>query len=491
MNRRLRDLSLQLSPDSDVPLALQITRAVAQAIRNGRLRDGDALPGSRQMAEELGVHRNTVLAALKALESEGWVEARQGSGTFVRALPAELTPVPWGRLHAGDAKRPVDAGFDLPEGLDPITAPAQALLNLAEGLPDVRLAPAEALAKAYQRAIRLHGDELLQYGEPQGNRLLRESLADMLGKHRGMAVTADQIIVTRGSRMGLDLVGMALLRGGGAVAVEDPGHRGDWDTLARSAPGRLVPIPVDREGLDTEALERALATEPIALVHLSPTFQHPTGVTLSPGRRRHLRALAARHRLAILEQDAEWAYGYEERAEAPLAAEDPSGHVIHLGSLSRLLAPGVRLGYVVAPKALVERLARVRLRMDWQGDRVLEWAVGDLWRDGEVAAHLRKVRKLYRGRRDAFCGPLADLCGGRLRFEVPRGGLGVWAGLDTPQQAQAWWAACRAIGVAFHPPSHYAFEGSMGCGTRLGFAALDEAQALEAVRRLAAALRKG
>jgi GntR family transcriptional regulator/MocR family aminotransferase len=484
---RLRDLALSLDASLKEPLVLQITRTIATAIRNGRLKPGVALPGSRQLAEELGVHRNTVIAALKELEAEGWIESRQGSGTFVSERLPDLTPYRWGKVRK--ASTPAhQAGFDIPTNMNPITAPVVAVMNMVEGLPDVRQAPTEAMAKAYQRAIRLHGDELLQYGEPKGNLTFRRTLAAMLSERRGLVVDPEQILVTRGSRMGLDLVVLSLFQKGGVVAVEDPGNRAAWETIQQSAGATIRPIPVDAEGLDTDALEALCQKEKVGMLYLTPHHQYPTTVTLSPGRRMKLLELAQRHRMAILEDDYDYEYHYDSRPLLPLASGDPTGQVIYMSSMSKLIAPGVRLGFLVAPKDLTDRLARVRLRMDWQGDRVLEWSIAELIRDGDLARHIRKVRKLYEDRRDYLVARLQEEMGDRLHFDIPKGGLALWAKGAKGFDMDAWIRECRVRGLFLHPGRHFSFTGKDLAMTRIGFADFEEAQLDDAARRMNAAL---
>jgi GntR family transcriptional regulator/MocR family aminotransferase len=484
---RLRDLALSLDPSRKEPLVLQITRTIATAIRNGRLKPGVALPGSRQLAEELGVHRNTVIAALKELEAEGWIESRQGSGTYVSERLPDLTPTRWGKVRK--ASTPAQqAGFDIPTNMNPITAPVVAVMNMVEGLPDVRQAPTDAMAKAYQRAIRLHGDELLQYGEPKGNLTFRRTLAAMLSERRGLVVDPEQILVTRGSRMGLDLVTLTLFQKGGLVAVEDPGNRAAWETIQQSAAVTLRPVPVDEQGLDTDALEAMLQKEKISLLYLTPHHQFPTTVTLSPARRMKLLELAQRHRMAILEDDYDYEYHYDNRPILPLASGDPTGQVIYMSSLSKLIAPGVRLGFLVAPRDLIDRLARVRLRMDWQGDRVLEWSVAELIRDGDLARHIRKVRRLYEERRDFLARRLEEEMEGRLQFEIPKGGLALWARGAKGLDLDAWVRECRVRGLFLHPGRHFSFQGRDIPMTRIGFSEFEEAQLDDAARRMNAAL---
>lgn len=487
---RSRKLALDLDPSRKASLALQIASGLAAAIRSGHFRPDDALPSSRQLAEDLGVNRNTVLNALRELEAEGWVETRVGAGTFVcRALP-DREPEAWrpGPRPPGASSEP---GFDLPEALAALTPPLEVRLNLEEPLPDPRLAPQDELARAYQRALRLHGEDLLGLGEPQGNLLLRQSLAEMLARHHGLQAEPDQILVTRGSRMALDLVTLALAPEGAAVAVEDPGNPIAWETLRQSTGARLLPVRVDAEGLDPADLEALLDRERVAYLYCTPRAQNPTTATLSGPRRRRLLDLARARRLPILEDDSEGAYHYEGPVQFPLATQDASGQVIYLGSLSRILAPGIRLGFLVAPKAVASRLARLRKRMDWQGDRVLEWAVADLWRDGDLDRHLRRARKAYQERRDQLAAALRHHLGPAWRFRVPGDGLSLWLEPPAELDLEAFARRCRDLDVRFHPGSLFFLGAPRARGLRLGFAALTGPELFEAVRRMAAALAQG
>lgn len=485
--RQRSGIRIPLDLHSKEPLTLQIVRGLATAIRNGVLKPGQPLPGSRVLAEHLEVHRNTVLAALRELEAEGWIETRQGSGTYVSSRLPDLAPQKWGPVDEG-SPRPAEPGFDLPQGLNPITAPLVTELNMAEGLPDVRQVPSDALARGYQRAIRLHGEELLKYGEPRGNLSFRKLLVEMLRERRGLSLDADQILVTRGSRMALDLVCLALFRDGGVVAVEDPGQRSVWETVQQSAAVKILAVPVDGEGLRVDLLEEALRTEKVGLLYLTPHRQIPTTVPLSPARRMKLLELAQKHRMAILEDDSEGEFTYDGKPLLPLACGDPTGQVIYMSSLSRLLAPGIRLGFLAAPQALVDRLARVRVRMDWQGDRVLEWSMGDLIRDGDLARHLRKVRRLYQERRDLLAEGLARDLGSCLDFQVPDGGLALWIRGRQGFPFQQWLERCRTRGVLLHPGRHFSHSGRDLNATRLGFAAFEPAELQDALHRMRSAV---
>ncbi|MBI1753073.1 MAG: PLP-dependent aminotransferase family protein [Acidobacteria bacterium] len=482
---RQRDFLLHISPEVRVPLFRRLAQAIAQSIREGRLRPGDALPGSRQLAGQTGANRKTVVEAIRELEAEGWVLSEPNRGTYVApVLPERALPDAPGGI---ESPRSEVAGFEVPGHLDPLSAQVPGALYLAEGFPDPRLAPAAALAKGYQRALHRHGNRLLDFGEPMGSSHLREGLAGWLSARGGYPVQADEVLVTRGGTAAIALLGLALLEPGDSVAVEEPGNRQAWDALAQRGNIRLVPVRVDQEGLDPEDLERVLTRQRIRALYLTPRRQYPTTVPLSPARRRRILALSEHHGFAILEDDLDAEHGFQETLDPPLAMEDLGRRAIRVVSFSHLIAPGLHLGCVVAPAHLVDRLARLQRNLGWQGDRVLGWAVAELIRDGDLARQLRRARLVYGDRMVRLMNRLRGCFGSALAWDPPRGGLALWIRPGLPVSTAAWVMAARVRGLVLHSPSHFFLNGE-GAGLRLGFAQHDLPTLDEAVLRLEAAL---
>jgi GntR family transcriptional regulator/MocR family aminotransferase len=475
-------------PAGDGPMFQRIARAVVDDIRRGRLVAAQRLPGSRVLAEELGVHRNTVLAALAELAAQGWIVTHPARGTFVAdSLPE--TPV----TRAPATRRHGKLGFALPPE-PPLSAiqigeVGRGQLHLSAGVPDPRLFPVDALARAWRRAVRRDGRRLLTYASPEGHPALREALAAMMRAIRGMACTAEDVLVVRGSQMAIDLCARGLFAPGDRVAVEALGYRPSWDAMRLSG-AELVPVPVDGSGLDIAALARAAVRKPLRAVYLTSHHQYPTTVTLAPARRLALAALAREHKLVVLEDDYDHEFAYEGRPVPPLAATDDGGHVIYLGTLSKILAPGLRLGFLIAPPPLIARLATLRAAMDRQGDRPMEAAVAELIEDGELERHVRRMRTAYMARRDALVEHLRTRLGGALRFEVPRGGISVWIEVAPDLDVARWFAACAARGVHISPGSRYTFDGADPGAFRLVFSALTPAELDRATKVMASALRR-
>ena len=470
---------IALDPEAREPRFQQIVRAIMADIRRGRLRPGDRLPGSRTLADSLGLHRNTVLAAYRELAAEGWIEA----GARSTRVAADL-PTPPARAAAAKG----GLGFDLGPGLpDPdFRPPREGLLDLAGGLPDPRLVPVDLLAQALRRALRTKPSPL-PYGDSAGEPRLRRALASLLAEVRGLAIPPEQLLVTGGSQMGLDLLARTLLRPGDRVAVEDPGYPPARRTFA-AAGATLVPLPVDAEGLSLEALEAALAEGPLRALYLTPHHQFPTTVTLTAPRRLRLLDLARRHRLAVIEDDYDFEFHFEGRPVLPLASGDPGGVVVYLGTLSKVLAPALRLGFVVAPRPLVEALAARRLLVDQHGNRAMERAVAELIEDGLLQRHARKVRRIYAERREVLVDLLGRRLGGALAFEPAPGGLSLWARTAPGIDAAAWAERTRARGVLVTAGKRFDLRGRNVPHLRVGFSALDPKELQDAVQRLGEAL---
>jgi GntR family transcriptional regulator / MocR family aminotransferase len=479
-------LELAVRDDPETPLFLQIARAVVDDVRRGRLRREQRLPGSRSLAHALGVHRNTVLAAYAELAAEGWIGTHPARGTFVsRDLPEKMPRTATPGAQDRPAERP---GFEL--------APAPPLLgtNLPDGVlalfggvPDIRLVPSTELARAYRRALSRYGRSLLAYGSPFGEPRLRTELARMLASTRGLAIDAEHVLVTRGSQMGLHLIARALVQPGDVVAVESWGYRPAWEAL-RLAGAELVAIPTDEQGLDTARLAELSRRRRIRAVYVTPHHQYPTTVTLSAARRIELLALARAERIAIIEDDYDHEFHYVGRPVLPLASTDRAGVVIYLGTLSKVLAPGLRIGYVAAPPPLIERLASYRCYLDRQGDQTVEAAVALLLEDGELQRHVRRARRHYAERRRVFASLLEEQLGSALSFHVPNGGIAIWARLARGVDGEDWSARALAQGVALQLTRHFAFDGRPRPYLRLGFAGLNPSELEQAVQRLRRAL---
>lgn len=469
-----------------VPLFQQIARAVIADIERGRLRPGDALPGTRTLARALGVQRQTVVAAFDELVAEGWIVNLPARGAFVSSdLP---DPKPRRFTSESPPSLPRTAGFQLlaaPQPELPFDVPRGSLL-FAPSRPDVRLAPAKILGRTIRRAMNLRADVLLSYGPPEGHPRLRKAVAEMLASTRGLAVGPSNICITRGSQMALSLLAQSVLRPGDTVAVETLGYRSAWEAF-RHAGAKLIAVPVDPEGLQVDALEHILRRQPVRAVYVTPHHQFPTTVTMSAGRRLKLLDLARAHRIAIIEDDYDYEFHYDGQPVLPLASADRFGVVAYVGTFSKVIAPALRIGYVAAPIPLIEQIAAHRSHFDTQGDQVLEYAIGELLEEGEIQRHIRRVRREYRTRRDTLVSALHEHLGDRLTFDVPAGGIALWVKGNEGLDVDEWALSARERGAIIVTAATYTFDRRPQPYLRLGFASLNAGEIQEGVRRMAAA----
>ncbi|RYZ07851.1 MAG: PLP-dependent aminotransferase family protein [Myxococcales bacterium] len=470
-------------PHGEGPLFLQIARRIAEDIQRRVLRPGSALPSTRELSRVLGVHRSTAVAAVAELTAQGWVTTEPRRGAFV----SERIPETRTRRFARPLTLP-RAPLELPEAapVEPVVSLRAGVLPLVGGTPDHRLMPVAELSRAYRRALR-QGAHLLGYGSELGEPRLRDVLARQLREARHVPVEPEGLMVTRGSQMALFLLARVLSHPERVVAVEGLGYRPCWEAW-HLAGARLAPLPVDAEGVSIAALRELLGRERVAAVYTTPHHQYPTMVTLTAPRRLELLALARQHGFVIIEDDYDYEHHYDGRAVLPLASVD-ADVVAYVGTLSKVLAPGLRIGYLAARSEIVQRAARARRYVDRSSDHVVERAVADLLEEDVVGRHVRRTRREYAARRDALVYELERRLGGALSFRTPAGGMSLWAKVTSKGTSSDAWAE-RALerGVLVHAARRFRFDGREAPFLRLGFAPLRPEEIRTAVERLARAL---
>jgi GntR family transcriptional regulator / MocR family aminotransferase len=467
-----------------VPLTKQIGAALVNEIRRGRLRAGAVVPSSRALAESLGVHRNTVLAAYDELIGQGYLETEKARGTFVSArVPADL---PAHRPRAS-RKVPLDLApsrLVLPRSLRPGDLP------LLGGLPDLREFPREALHRAYRASLK-RGPEVLDYAGSGGHPRLIASTLEYLRTKRGLVSEPTHMVITRGSQQALFLAAKALIGRRTVMAVEAAGYPPAWESF-RLAGAQLVPISIDSEGLVVSELEKLVEKTEIAAVYVTAHHQYPTTVSLSGPRRLELLRLAEKARFVIIEDDYDHEFHFEGHPIFPLARDDEAELVLHIGTFSKVFAPGLRIGYAVGREELVERMKQIRLSIDRQGDAVLELAVAQMMEDGDFDAHVRRMFRLYEQRRTVFYECLRSELGHVLGIDQARGGLATWVRVERRISAEEWALRAYERGVHVQPGSLFSFDSRKKMPfLRLGFSRLNEHEIVDAIGRLKKALPKG
>jgi GntR family transcriptional regulator/MocR family aminotransferase len=467
--------TLQLDASQPTPLFRQLYEGVKQAILGGRLAPGVQLPPTRDLAQLFGVSRQTVLNAYAQLTAEGYLSGTVGKGTFVSA------DLPLARKRKGNgptAAVPVEQ-----KPLRPLSArgrcftgPQIALNVHAEGMPKafrigmpgLDVFPFDVWARLEARRWR-HRPHHLGYGEPAGYLPLREALAVYLRAARGVRCEAEQILITSGSQQALYLIATLLLEPGDAAWVEEPGYRGITASL-HAAQAKACAIPVDADGLDVEA---GIRHHPEGkLVYVTPSHQLPLGVTMSLARRLELLAWAARNKAWVVEDDYDSEYRYTGPPLASLQSQDQTGCVLYVGTLSKVLFPGLRLGYMVLPPGLVDAFAQARALIDRHAAIVPQIVLADFITEGHFGRHIRRTREVYAERRMALLRAVRHELGEYLDAGAADAGLQLTAWFRGAQddQAVARAAMQRNLEVRALSQFYNAPEGRRASGLVLGFA---------------------
>ncbi|WP_238007781.1 PLP-dependent aminotransferase family protein [Dactylosporangium sp. AC04546] len=452
----------------------RIYRQLRDAILDGRLRAGERVPPSRELARRLSVARNTVAAAYDRLVGDGFLSGRAGAGTFVAYRPARPSP----RRAPGGALRPAQHWTQLADEPDP-TAPAR--FDLRAGHPDPALFPLATWRRLLGRTLAARAD----YGDPAGVPELRTAIARHAGLSRSVRAAPGDVLVTHGAQQALDLIARVLVEPGTVVAVEEPGYR-PARRLFASHGARVVGVPVDAEGIVVAALPRTAR-----LVYVTPSHQYPLGTAMSLHRRSALLAWAEETGAAVVEDDYDSEFRFSDRPLEPLQSLDRAGRVIYVGSFSKTLLPALRLGFLVAPATLRPALRAAKRITDWHGDPAAQLALAAFVEEGRLARHLRAVTRVYAARHElltaAARGPLVEW----FSLVPSSAGLHLTFRAAPGLPLDAVLARLRAAEVAVEPLAAFYAEppARPDPGLVVGYGSIPTDLLPEAILRIAAACR--
>ena len=460
------------------------------------MKPGQALPSSRELAQSLQLNRKTVVAAYEELDAQGWVETRERSGVYVSSHLPDTSA----RAIKENSKkliRSLQPGYPLiikrPSDGATITDPnmeindlgvPRPLYKIDDGFPDPRIAPIEQLVREYRRFGKGRlTNRFLMYGPEHGSYRLRVELAKFLNRTRGMQVTEKEILITKGTQMAIYLTTQLLIRPGDTVFVPEPGYR-DANQTFKLAGANLVFIPVDKEGMDVDRIEQLCKKKVPKMIYIIPHHHRPTTVTLSAERRMRLMNLASKYGFALLEDDYDFDYHFTSNPLLPLASLDTGGHIIYVGSFCKSIAPGIRIGFMVAPEVVINEAAAIRRLIDRQGEQLLEEATAELLSTGEISRHIKKSHKVYQGRLENTCRLLREQLGEYLTFERPNGGLAIWATYRKNISARAVALNAGKLGLKISDGSNYFFQPNISMPhdfIRIGYCSLDETEMAGAI----------
>jgi GntR family transcriptional regulator/MocR family aminotransferase len=357
-------------------------------------------------------------------------------------------------------------------------------LTIDDGFPDVRLTPVDLLMREYRSISRKsYGKNFLKYGFPKGSANLRSALCRYLSDTRGLNIDPENILITKGSQMGIYLATQLLLRPKDKIAVGLSNYR-SADEIFKYSGAQLLRIPVDRFGMDVDALEASLKQETIRAVYIIPHHHFPTAVTMSIERRLKLLKLAREYRFAVIEDDYDFDFHYNSKPHVPLASIDHNNSVIYIGSVTKTFAPALRIGFLIAGPEFVDACSSLRQLIDKQGDSLLEEAFSSLYNNGEMERHFRKSLKIYKQRRDLFCEILSSDFTDVISFDIPEGGLAIWSLFDKDINLKELSQRALKKGLQIADGTFYNNELFMPNGLRLGFASLTEKEIVQSLKLL-------
>ena len=474
--------AIKINRGIDMPVYLQVTNAIIKEIQLGRLRPGTKMMGVKALATLLGLNKNTIERIYDELQLQQWVSRIPRKGTFVSEKLPETHPQQWNRQPQ---LKKVANEFEAVDSLSVANKTPPNTLRFDDGFPDARVVDYLSIGRMHRSIFRTKQyQHLFSYTTPYGSDFLRKELVKYLNDTRGIHCNEENILITRGSQMAIFLGMKAYLGEGGKAIMGSPGYFGAQNTL-KYLGAEILAVSVDGEGLNIDEITEHCKKHHIRLVYITPHHQHPTTVTLSPTRRMNLLRLAETHGFVILEDDYDYDYHYGNAPILPLSSIDSLQRTIYTGSFSKVLAPALRIGYLLAPKKIIDRAAQIRRVIDHQGDPIMEHAMAMLLKQGEINRVLRRSRKLYQQRRDYFCEQLGQHFSHHIAFKNPEGGLAVWASFDPAIDIME--LSKKALASKLHLPTANHYAPSINA-MRLGFASMNFSEIDKALQLLKSAL---
>ncbi len=483
-------MQISLDRKSHTPLYLQIKKQIRQLILSRSLQPGYRLPPERKLAAALGVNRSTVVNAYRELEADGLIESHVGRGTMVNFIPGGqageepyLTQPPvWRNFYSSRATRMSNPFIS--NVLDMVAR--EDTISFALGVPAQEFHPVEHFKIIVSGLMDKEGSALFEHGPTAGHYPLRENLAAYMGK-RGIQAGPENIIILSGSQQGLDLAAKVFIEPGDAVVIEEHTYMGAIQVFA-AAGARIFSVPMDEEGLRVDVLEQVLSRYRPKFIYTQPTYQNPSGITMSAARRRELLRLANRFHVPVLEDDPYSELYYEGGLVPSLKSLDTSDHVIYLSTFSKVLFPGLRLGWFAAPSDLARQLLMAKQLDDLHCNTLAQWAVNEFCRKGLQLEHLVMVKGEYHKRRDAMLVSLEEFAPAGLRWSRPDGGFHIWCSLPEGVHTGALLASAVEKKVTFVPGDIFYANGGGTDRLRLSFSRCSEEMIRQGIRKFCTVL---
>jgi len=459
-----------IDKESLVPLSRQIYLTLREAILSGQLKPSLRLASSRNMAQQLAVSRNVVLEAYEQLLAEGFLETRQGAGTYVMDGAAFATSGKLPKLEV----TPVNMGYDAPRHL----------INFRAGTPQLRLFPSREWLRMIREVLALPAEKYLNYGQPEGHRELREAICEYVVHQRAVRCQPDQIIVTGGTTQAITICCRLLLETRKNILLEDPITR-DIQHIAVDHGAELFPVPVDDDGMRTSLLPDGISP---AFIYVTPSHQFPTGTTLPIQRRLQLIHYATKYQAYIVEDDYDSEFRFDGPPLSSLHGLAPE-RVLYIGTFSKTLCPGLRMGYLIVPGELIYQARQFKWRSDLHNEVVSQLALARFIRQGHYFRHLARMRHHYRGLRSYITGELQRQFGQRVELMGSSTGLHLVARFSGQRFDDGFFARLEQNGARFYPVEmHSIVPGNNRDKLLIGYGHLEKAEIERGIAILAAAI---
>ena len=477
---------IDIDRSSTTPIFKQVANGIIQLIKSGKIRPGYRLPASRDMSTIMKLNRTTIVAAYDEICAEGWAEVLGKKGIFISKRLPIIKPKSFGidlMKGDGDVSLPTfynKVNFSRPPSLE--LKPYQLIIN--DGYPDQRIAPIALILDRYKALLNkpsFHGK--LMKESSSGNQALRRELSIFLSATRALNIEIENVLVTHGAQLAIFIAASMVLKPGSTVVVGDLNYV-LADKLFEQLGAKLIKVEVDENGIDVDAIETICKNSPPDLLYVIPHHHHPTTVTLSADRRQKLLELVKRYKFPVIEDDYDYDFHYENSPILPLASADHSGYVLYIGSISKTLAPTIRLGYLVASAEFVLEASKLKQLVEIRGDVLFEESVAHLFNKGDLQRHIRRSVKLYHERRDLFCSLLETSMKDVLQFKTPLGGMAVWGTFDNDYSIPELVKRLASKGIHMNDGSVYRYSTKIN-GVRLGFASLNDDEMSKFIRAMA------
>jgi GntR family transcriptional regulator/MocR family aminotransferase len=482
---------LKIDKTSSEAVFKQIASQLVLLIQKGVLIPDMQLPSTRLLAADLGLHRKTIMAAYNMLIAEDWLISKERKEYRVSTLLPIVKP----RTYAGKSRPSYKAKpateFDRLEHvplLPELAAGAKVIVD--DGFPDVNIFPAERVSAEYKRLLT---HPTLKKSNASwnidGSPVIKEALTSFLNDTRGLNIEPENLMVTRGAQMAIYLAASLILKPGDKVLVTSPNYF-LADAIFRQLGAQLVTVPVDDEGADVEAIADALENHHIKLLYIIPHHHHPTTVTMSSARRAKLLELIKIHRLAVIEDDYDYDFQYQYSPYLPLASGAHDGHVIYIGSLTKVLGSNFRLGYMIATPAFLRSALKLKMLIDLRGDAMIEGTIASLMQSGEFSRFIMKANKLYSSRCNYAAGLIGSELSHLVEFKKPQGGMALWLKFKEDDKMTGIIHKAAASGLRLIGMPYLKSEYVTNDAFRFGFASLNEQElefAVDVLKKLAAA----